>query len=694
MIEYKTAYQQFKTKIQKDLPVYAMLSYFDYPESVKNLSLDKKRAKITARTRNKATITLNQYKATTVGNPLSIVFAGASLANLAVNEALETDILAIEAGGLPVLVVFIVFVFEGVIAMLYPIFLAIWTLASVLACLRVTSLGFKVSTFTINATTIFGVGLAIDFALFIHQRFKDEYVRNGKDVKAALKKSLSTSGRAVLFSACTLTACLAGALQFNEFYLTTMALAVMYSAMTACIGAFTLLPLMYILFGDRTFYLNTDRFYAGLNWIFSSLNKKFRGNTDTKPSSDAAEVEEEPTKVDPRGPSYSKEVTGGIWYRTVAYVMKHPLIFLAVILGCLAGLMYVFIDRVRFGSGGISLLPVDSEVRESFNDFIRYIPSSQGAVLNVYMETKDPLGTRNADFLTALDEYTTAVRAVPNVIGVRNMVRFNSSVTLPSYISYYSDPFSPANLPFTKNLVEPFFITDFKAISTTSVFFAIDGNDPALFNSIRKIRRLTGESKVTSYLGLHGVTGGPAVDYDIQQDVLKSLPGFIAVILCSMFIFLFFLTGSLVIPLKAIITAVLSIISSFAFLVLVFQEGPQSAQDLLKFIPNKNLDPLNLLFIFAVAFGLSLDYEIFMISRIYELWETTHDHPHAVAAGIQLSAKAITCAAILLCVVLGAFLASQIIALKEIGMVFFTLDELVIVDELTKHMHRALGLQS
>ena len=175
MPEYKAAFEEFKGNLTTQLPVYAVLSYFDYPDAVTDLSVDRRRAKVTARTLDDPNITLEQYQATTVGNPLSFEFAGADLANLAVNDALSTDLKTIEFGALPVLIVVLVFVFEGIVAMFYPIALALWTLACVLALLRVTSTGFHVSTFTIDATTIFGIGLALDFALFTHIRFKVPY---------------------------------------------------------------------------------------------------------------------------------------------------------------------------------------------------------------------------------------------------------------------------------------------------------------------------------------------------------------------------------------------------------------------------------------------------------------------------------------------------------------------------------------
>jgi RND superfamily putative drug exporter len=473
-----------------------------------------------------------------------------------------------------------------------------------------------------------------------------------------------------------------------------MALAVMYAAVTACIGAWTVLPVMYTLIGHRTFSLHTDTLYKAIYTYGLVAYTSVRGQAyksdlqdaeaygDAKAPGDLAEkgvskidlvASEDPASPPKDTYGYSQaeynRITSGYWYRSTRFVMAHPWVFLAGLLGCLGGLMYVFINNVRFGSGGTSLIPVDSEIRYAFDKFVAYIPGGNGAAINVFMQTSAPLGVRAPGFLTALDDYSANVKAIsPHIITVRNLVRYNKSSTLSDYISIYADPYSAANFNATWYLDAPFYITDLNTISGTLIYLDLDTNDQQMFNIIRKVRALTSGSSVTSYLQAYGVGGGSALEFDIQQDVKETLPNMVAVIICAMGLMLTLLSASFVIPIKAIITATLSIISSFAFLVLVFQDGPQNAQDLLQFIPNGVLDPLNLIFIFAVAFGLSLDYEIFMISRIQELWLRTNDHYFAVAAGIEESARAITLAALLLCVVLGAFLASKIIILKEIGM--------------------------
>ena len=179
-----------------------------------------------------------------------------------------------------------------------------------------------------------------------------------------------------------------------------------------------------------------------------------------------------------------------------------------------------------------------------------------------------------------------------------------------------------------------------------------------------------------------------ADNYDLNQSIGDTFPDLIAVLVVAMFLLLFLLSGSIFVPIKALITAALSIVSSFGFIVLIFQEGPANAEKLLNFKAAGILDPLQLLFIFGVSFGLSLDYEgyslirwsldntvnfsdllVFMLVRIQEIYERTGDHVYSVCAGIELTARVVTSAAILLCIVLAAFLSSKILLLKYIGAV-------------------------
>lgn len=246
--EYKAAYEQFKTSLTSTIPrIYSILSYFDYPTEFKAYSPDRKQTLVTAHIYNAVTgpeIPLSTFESTTTGNPLSFEFAGGTLASLAISNQLTTDLAKIEQGGIPVLIFILILVFGGIVAILPTICVVLWGLAMALAMLRGIAQFYSVTTFATNATTIIGTGLAIDFSLFFHIRFSEEMKKPGMDVKTAVVKTMSTSGRSVVFSAVSLCCCLSALLQFDEYFVTTMSLSIMLTAASAAVGAVIIIPLI------------------------------------------------------------------------------------------------------------------------------------------------------------------------------------------------------------------------------------------------------------------------------------------------------------------------------------------------------------------------------------------------------------------------------------------------------------------
>jgi RND superfamily putative drug exporter len=168
----------------------------------------------------------------------------------------------------------------------------------------------------------------------------------------------------------------------------------------------------------------------------------------------------------------------------------------------------------------------------------------------------------------------------------------------------------------------------------------------------------------------YGLGGGLASEYDLNRDIVTIFPDCIAVIILSMYFLIILLTGSIILPLKAIACAGLSICASFRFLVLVIQDG--CGEKFLQFDNNfRCLDQLQLIFIFVVTFGLSLDYEVFLLGRIQEIYQKTMNNTFVVAQGISTistSGSTVTLAAASLCTAIGGFIASDILVLKQIGM--------------------------
>lgn len=482
----------------------------------------------------------------------------------------------------------------------------------------------------VNVITILGTGLAIDISLFFHIRFKEERLREGSSVEGAVVKMLATSGRAVVFSALTLCICLSGTLLFQEYYLTSIAASIMIVALTAVIGALSLVPLLYLLLADRIFLYSTDPILKRCKSMLCRL-------------------------TGPQQPQNDQLKTSGFYFRISKFVMQFPLWFLLSIGGILIIFFIVFAFKLRMGSWGIYLVPVDSSVRKTYDTLMAYINYGANSVIEVYMQTTSDTVMRSPQFLVALDNYSSDLEVIPAVTRVINIVRFHPSYNITEYIGYIDSSLNSSSILF-----DPFYLTDTKSIVRTSISLSLTKDDPEMPGIISQIRSLTSSPSISSFLVVSGCTGDPVSDYDVQTDIRSRFPAFMSILVFGMYVMIMIITRSILLPIQAIVSAFLSLVSAFGVLVLALQDGPNLSG---------TLDPLQLLLIFTISFALSLDYEMFMLSRIQEIWDAKKDHKFAVALGIELSAKTITFAAFSLLIILIAFMTSKIILLVCIGTV-------------------------
>jgi uncharacterized membrane protein YdfJ with MMPL/SSD domain len=638
--------------------------------------------------------------------------SGAIFVFLQVNEQIAKDLEKLEFGAFPVLLGLLVIAHGGIVAVSAPILLTIWSIICTFAALRLVALGFNVTTYATNVTTVFGVGLAMDFTLFTQLRFQEELHRHRDDPAYtpahAVEKMLQTSGKTVIFSCIMIVCTMIAALQFAEYFITTMSLAILFPALFAAIGALTFIPALYIAMGENLFLLSTKTATdAATAWLHLGAGNTATVGSAIQPTAAAVSTEEKNTavvaagdvdgdvelgsstgasrggqdaatlkteaendagQIDPEshplaganplevlelegpqtggGSSIGKgvptaleieedrNIRQGMWFRLVMVVMDHPIIFLIATLGCLCGLMSVFFTKARFANQAYGNLPLDSPSRYIIETMHSDFPSSNGrSALDVYLQTKDPLGIRSASFLTMLDAYSTKLKEyTPYVVDVTSLTTIDSTKTLADYIAFYGDPYSPAHEEFTTTVIDPYALTNLADVTRISVLLSFEASDEDLGKVVRYVRRLTAESFKTTEV-VDGVdtqvqtlqywgTAGDAEQYDRNKDIGSTIPYVIAVTLPCVFVFILLLTGSVVMPFKAIITTFLSLCASFGFLVLIIQEGHGS--DLLEFRNNLAcLDPLQMIFIFLVAFGLSLDYEIFMLGRVQEIYRKT-----------------------------------------------------------------------
>lgn len=494
-----------------------------------------------------------------------------------VTGTVEQDIARAESLSLPVVFVLMLFIFGGLVAASLPLAIGGLAILGAFTTLRALTEVTDVSIFAINIVTMLGLGLAIDYALFIVSRFREE-LRRGDNVQAALSVTMSTAGRTVAFSGLTVAVALASLLFFPQMFLRSMGLGGMAAVLVAMIGALTVLPALLAVLGHR------------VNALQVPLPWRRRAGT----------------------PGESRS-----WRRIAQVVMRRPVAFVAVIVPLLLFLGLPF-QRIEFGGVDERALPEGAESRVVSETLAQDFPRS--TLPNVETIVRMPGSVDDA----ALGAYVDQVREVPGVVtadvtGVSGEVARVSIATVGEDISAQAQ------------------------------------------DVLAAIRDLPGPADAQTLVG-----GRTAFLADQLAALGASLPWMAVGAGLATLVLLFLAFGSVVLPIKAIIMNVLSLSATFGAIVWIFQDGHLA--DWLGFTPTGTIDASMPVLILAIAFGLSMDYEVFLLSRIREQWDLTRDNKTAVAGGLERTGRTITSLAVLLAVVIGAFATSGIVFIKMLGL--------------------------
>ncbi len=494
-----------------------------------------------------------------------------------VNETVSEDLARAEMLSLPLVILLSLLIFGSVVAALMPAVVGAIAVLGALAVVRLITGVTEVSVFSINVITLLGTGLAIDYALFIISRFREELAQLPEDdPKAsahAIRVTMATAGRTVLFSGLTVAAAMSSLLIFPQNFLRSLGYGGMAAVLVAVVAAITVLPAILMLLGRR---IDAGR----LPW------RRHR-----------------PVAVDS---------DHGAWARLARAVMRRPVLVLVVVVGALLLVASPFLG-VKWGSVDYRVLPPDSPAHVAavtLNDDF----GQERSNANIALETTDP---------AEVAAYSAEVKDVDGVVDVRTLAQ-KDGVTL---------------LRATWN-----------------------GNsqNQTSQQAVQAIREIPGPG------GDNVLVGGLTADtVDLLSSLKSHLPWMVLIIGGVMMALLFLAFGSLVLPVKAILMNLLSICASFGVITWIFAEGHLSGP--LGFVSTGFLDATQPIFMLAILVGLSMDYEVFLLSRIREQWDLTHDNTLAVATGVQRTGRIITSAALLLAVVIGAFSTSGIVFMKMIG---------------------------
>jgi trehalose monomycolate/heme transporter len=515
---------------------------------------------------------------------------GNAAVNRDINQRVGADIGRAEGISLPVLLILLVIIFGSLAAASLPLAIGGVAILGAFTALRLFSYVTDVSVFAVNVVTIMGLGLAIDYGLFVVSRFREE-IRRQPSVEDAVARTMATAGRTVAVSGVTVAVSLAGLLIFPQVFLRSMGFGGMSAVLIAMLAALTLLPALLGMLGPRVDALSVRPFFRRL------LRRP------AVPSSEGALPDEH-----------------GAWYRIAHSVMRRPVLYTVVVTGVLVALALPFL-RVQFGGIDVRVLPAGTESRVVSETIQHDFPAGASTPITAIVTL--PGDVRSPEGGAALQAYVRDVAAVPGVAGAQ--VTGAAGSTARVAIGYTGDP--------------------------------VDAKARALVHTLRD---------VDPPAGVHALVGGQSAELaDLLDAIGAKLPWMALTIVLTTFVLLFLAFGSVVLPVKALLMNVLSLGASFGALVWIFQEGHLSG--LLDFTRTGTIEATQPILVLAIVFGLSMDYEVFLMSRIREQYDLTGDNTQAVATGLQRTGRIITSAALLLIVVIGAFSASSITFIKMIG---------------------------
>jgi len=539
---------------------------------------------------------------------ISVTGAGASYRDI--ETASQRDLRRAEVVVFPIALIALLLVFGSVVAALMPLVIGAAGVTLVLVSILVATRFTDLSIFVLNLATMLGLGLSVDYSLFVTSRYREELARNGGNVPLAVERTVATAGKAVFFSGATVLIGLMGLALFEFMFLRSVGIAGVIVVAWSTIAALTLLPALLSVIGMRV-----DRF--SLPW----------------------------RTVDGSG-------RNGFWVRLSLGVMARPVAVLIPTLALLLLLGSPFL-RVNISSPDATILPPDLPSRQAFDILASEFGPGEISPFLIVLQSEPRGNLFTSERLGSV--YTVGERLArdPRVTRVQSVV----PLTLPR-----EQAIGVALLQQGLNRLGVDTGAGRLANDNAAVIVAYTSSLP----NAAENKALLAELRAMELPGLTVlVDGGTAEIVDVVDLMYADFPKAIALVVAATYLVLLVLFRSVLLPLKAVLMNGLSILASYGALVWVFQEGNLS--HFLGFTGLGFVEASLPVIMFCVLFGLSMDYEVFLLSRIREEWERSGNNTHAVAIGLQRSGRIITSAALLVVVVVGSFVTADVVLIKALG---------------------------
>ena len=539
---------------------------------------------------------------------LTMSVAGAPVFYRDIETASQNDLRRAELIVFPIALVALLVVFGSVIAAAMPLVVGgagvVMVLASVYLAARATDL----SIFVLNLATMLGLGLAVDYSLFITSRFREELRPDATDVLLAVERTVATAGKAVFFSGSTVLIGLMGLALFDFMFLRSVGIAGVIVVAWSTLAALTLLPALLAIVGGRI-----DRLAIRLNAAPSTT-----------------------------GPGFWVRLSEGVMARPVAVLL--PTLALLILLGS------PFL-RANISSPDATILPPSLPSRQAFDLLVDEYGAGEISPFLIVLRSDGPLFT--PEHLGAVYDVGARLADDPRLTRVQSIVPPALPREQAIAAASVQRGLSRLGVPTAADRLAGGNVTVILAYSEA---LPNAPSNKALLQELRALR----PPGLTIL-----VDGGTAEIVDVVDEMYAEFPRAIILVVVATYLVLLLLFRSLLLPLKAILMNALSILASYGALVWVFQEGHLSR--LLGFTPLGFVEASLPVVMFCVLFGLSMDYEVFLLSRVREEWERTGDNRRSVAAGLQRSGRIITSAALLVVVVTGSFITADVVLIKALG---------------------------
>ncbi len=497
-----------------------------------------------------------------------------------IDQQTTASITRAEALSFPILLILLLVIFGSLTAACLPLAIGALGILGSFTALRLLTLFTGVSVFSLNITTILGLGLGIDYGLFLVTRFREE-LHNEGTIEDAVARTVATAGRTVLVSGVTVAIVLSSLMLFPETILRSIGYGGVATVLVDMLAALTVLPALLAVLGPKV----------------NSL--RIRRSVQRPPAAEAS----------------------GGWYRLAHSVMRRPVLYAVPIVLVLLGLASPFL-HVVWGGVDATALPASAAPRLVTDALNTDFPGNPTAPIETIVQFPGAIASSPAR-AAGLTAYVSRLDHLPGITAAQ-VTGIRGDIARVD-MTYRPGPYTPQAR-------------------------AIAGN----------VRDVTAPPGVTAYTG-----GQTAALADELSSLGQTLPWMALTLVLATFLLLFLAFGSLILPLQAIVMNVLSLGAMFGVVTWIFADGHLSG--LLGFTPNGTISPTIPILMFAIMFGLSMDYQVFLLSRIRERYDVTGDNTVAIASGLQRSGGVITSAALLLIIVIGLFSLSSITFIKLLG---------------------------